>query len=154
MTINAILEKRLSVIIVCVFVFACVMAGQVAEAQKKEKWVKSKTGLSSLIQLGKDRGAMEKEFSIETKAYNSLKKAIDRGELKEGMTAKDVSRKFGAPVIEFPGNKGDTAEWVYKPGTENFLDGTDKISLIFDDSGNLMEWKSVKKKEKPTEEKK
>ena len=143
-------KKRLLLVSVCILAGSC-LVGQSAEA--KEKWVKSKTGLSSLIQLGKDRAAMEKEYSSETKSYDALKKAVDRGDLKEGMAAKDVRRKFGEPVVEFSDKKTDTAKWVYKPGTENFLDGADKIYLIFDANNSLVEWKSVKKKEKPEEEK-
>jgi hypothetical protein len=152
MTMYAILKKRWPLVVVCVFVGSCLMAVRAAEA--KEKWVKSKTGLSSLIQLGKDRATMEKEYSKETKSYDAIKKAVDRGDLKEGMAAKDVRRKFGAPVVEFPDSKTDTTRWVYKPGTENFLDGADKVYLIFDANDSLVEWKSVKKKEKPEEKKK
>ena len=111
--------------------------------EKKVKWVKSKTGLNSLIQLSKDRKEMENEYALETRNYEKLKDAVEGEDLKKGMPAAAVERKFGEPVVTFPGEDGSTTKWVYKPGTGSFLDGIRKIYLIFDDKGSLLEWQSV-----------
>ncbi|MFC1548883.1 hypothetical protein ACFL5E_02880 [Candidatus Omnitrophota bacterium] len=134
-------------IMTCFFIFACVFASP-GIAKKKERWVKSKTGLKSLMQVANDRKAMEKQFSKETKSYDSIKKAIDSNELKEGMSARNIARRYGSPPISFPRDDGSGTKWVYKSGTQNFLDGADKVYLVFDESENLIEWSEVKRKVK------
>ncbi len=113
--------------------------------EKKVKWVKTKTGLNSLIQLSKDRNTMEKEYAQETRNYEKLRDAVEGEYLKEGMPVAAVERKFGKPVVAFPGEGGGTTNRVYKPGDESFLDGGKKIYLIFDDNGSLVKWQNIDK---------
>ncbi|MBD3426244.1 MAG: hypothetical protein GF409_03315 [Candidatus Omnitrophica bacterium] len=132
----------------CVLSFLLVCLFFSVQAEARQRWVKSKTGLGTLIQLGKDRAEMEKNFTEETSSYESLKKAIDEGDLEKGTSAKRIRGRYGEPVVTFSLASGEGSQWVYKPGTQNFLDGADKVYLEFDKEGNLQDWKSVKRKEK------
>ncbi|MDP8299022.1 MAG: hypothetical protein P9L88_03885 [Candidatus Tantalella remota] len=149
--------RQLAIVFAGVFVLA-VCAGDAVcaeKAKKKVKWVKSKTGLKSLIMLSKDRGDMVQSYKKETERHRKLKKAIDHHELKVGEHASKILKKYGPPVITYKEEGGTREKWAYKPGKETFLN-TEKVYLIFDENETLLEWDVIplkEKAEKPSEEK-
>jgi hypothetical protein len=150
--------RRLTMVLAGALILA-VCAGDAVCAEKtpkkKVKWVKSKTGLSSLITLSKDRGDMVQSYKEETERHRKLKKAIDHKELKEGEHASKILKLYGPPVITLKEEGGTREKWAYKTGKETFLNA-DKIYLIFNVDEILQEWEVVPAKEKadkPSEEK-
>ena len=92
-------------------------------------------GLSTLMAAGKSQDEAELELQRETKAYNSVKSAIEKGQIKKGDSQKKVQARYGDPVIIVP-DKDYAEKWVYKPGHATFFDSA-KIYLIFDSEGSL-----------------
>ena len=138
---NHVYVKRTAIVVfllvVCVF-----FEGEADAAKKKKddvKWVKSKTGISSLMTLSKDRGSMIKELNEETENYDKVKGAFDDGRFKKGQSVDEIKKKYGDPVVEMTEQDGVTVRWVYKPSEAVFFTGP-KISLFFDAEGNLIEW--------------
>ncbi|MEA3489840.1 MAG: hypothetical protein U9R44_05845 [Candidatus Omnitrophota bacterium] len=119
--------------------------------RKKVKWVKSKTGLKSLMTLSKDRGGMIKEYKDETKVHGKIKRAIDRHELKEGEDAARIVKKYGEPVIVLAEEDSGLSRWVYKPGMESYFGG-EKAYLFFDKNEKLLRWEVVAKKEEDNQD--
>jgi hypothetical protein len=109
---------------------------------KKIKWVKSKTGLKSLMTLSKDTGKMESELKEETKSYESVKKAMDEGLLEKGMASSEVSSKYGEPVLVISDQDGKLTRWVYKPSQATYFSGP-KVYLFFDPDDGLQKWETV-----------
>jgi hypothetical protein len=146
------MKKVFQIIILSVFIAAVIVPGDVSAATgtkpEKVKWVKSKTGIKSLMSLSSDRGDMIKEYNDETKNYENIKAAIDQGELKEGMEGAKIARQYGLPVILLEDPDSDDTRWVYKPGDVSFLDAGEKAYLTFDANQTLISWKLVEKKKK------
>lgn len=109
---------------------------------KKIKWVKSKTALSSLMTLSKDREAMLADYKQETKNYRSLKTAADQGLLTKGMRAEDVREKYGDAVVIIPDDEKEMTIWVYKNSAYSFFSGQ-KFYLFFNNIGELTSWGSA-----------
>ena len=113
-----------------------------AEGRQKEgkvRWVRSRTGVSSLMAMSKDRGVMVRDLKSETKNYNNMAKALEEGRLTQGQKAEDIMKRYGKPVVELPYREGDLTRWVYKPYETTFFEGP-KISLFFDAQGGLTRW--------------
>ena len=92
-------------------------------------------GLATLIAVGESQAAAEIEYRRETKSYNAVKKAIEKGRIKKGDTQKKIQALYGKPVIVVPGREY-AEQWVYKPGHATFFNSA-KIYLIFDSEGSL-----------------
>lgn len=120
-------------------------AEEESKSGKKVKWVKSKTGIKSLMTFAKDREAMIREYEGETSNYDKIKNAIDKEHLEVGEEAKDIAKKYGDPIVIIPESGGDIERWVYKPGNDSFFKG-EKIYLFFDQSQRLMDWDQIDKK--------
>jgi len=105
-------------------------------------------GLQTLIQVGKDQAEMSKVLDGETKNFENVKRAIDRGALKPGTSKSSVRQEYGAPVVEFPKEANSKETWVYKPASSSFFEGI-KIYLMFDNNGNLEETKIVNPEKQP-----
>lgn len=123
-----------------VFVFLTTGCAEARQKEGKARWVRSKTGLSSLMSLSKDRGAMVRELNDETKNYDNVVSALNDGVLKEGQKAQDIIKKYGEPVVRLPYRNGELTRWVYKPYQETFFQGA-KVSLFFDTRGDLVRWR-------------
>ncbi|MBL7157869.1 MAG: hypothetical protein ISS92_06925 [Candidatus Omnitrophica bacterium] len=91
--------------------------------------------LFELMAVGESQKAMEKELAKETKAYKTIKKAIEKGLIKKGESADEIRRRYGAPVITLS-DEQYAEKWVYKPGYASYFDGI-KIYLFFDSDKTL-----------------
>ncbi len=121
---------------VCVVIPADVSAA--AKKEKKIKWVKSPTGVASLMTLSKDREDMVREYKRETARYEFLKKSIDEGRISKGMDAASVKKDFGEAVVVVPGEKEGTERWVYKSSSATYFKGP-RIYLSFSEE-KLSDW--------------
>ncbi len=95
--------------------------------------------LGALIQVGKSMDAIQRDYDRDTATYGRIKTAIDKGEIKEGLTQATVL-KFGGPVVIVTETIGKRQVWVYRPGTTDLLKKP-KIRLFFDENGTLDEIK-------------
>ncbi len=106
-------------------------------------------GLKELMKVGKEQERIAKALKQETKNYNRAKEAILSGKLKEGMTASDVRKKCGEPILDsiFDRQRG-AYKWLYMPETSTHFKG-EKLYLYIDKEDKLVGWKLV---EPPPEE--
>lgn len=92
-------------------------------------------GLDGLIQAGESQARIQKALDEETRTFESIKNAVETGEIKKGLSQKFILKRYGAPVITLPDKKYQE-KWVYKPGYATWFDGV-KIYLFFDSEENL-----------------
>ena len=119
-----------SVLVLVLFSFSAVSpAEEDTTSQKKVKWVKSKTGIKSLMVLSKDMGQMKKELTEETRNYQNILKAADGDLLKEGERSFEIEKKYGEPVLVLDEPQYNRTRWVYKPGTSSYFEG-EKVYLL------------------------
>ena len=95
-------------------------------------------GLDALIEVGKSQAEIAKAYSEETKAYESVKRAIGGGAIVKGANKKSVFDKCGEPVVMVGDYGTDREKWIYKPATSDFSKGP-RISLFFTKDGVLDE---------------
>ncbi len=95
-------------------------------------------GLDSLIEVGRSQGEIAKAYAEETRTYENVKRAIQNGAIKKGMTAKAVLDKYYEPVVVVGEYGTDRKKWIYKPQTSDFFEGP-RISLFFTKDGVLDE---------------
>jgi hypothetical protein len=97
-------------------------------------------GLSSLIEVAKSQGEIQKEYAEETRAYEAVKRAVENGALKKGAAKETVMKSYGDPVVMLPVSVSEKRErWLYKPASSDFLGAGPKINLYFDGNGALDE---------------
>jgi len=118
-----------------------------ARADKKVKWVKSPTGVSSLMTLSKDMGKMKRQLKKETRDYDDIKEAIVGLDLKKGEASDDIERRYGSPAITLREADGGGVKWVYKPASSSYFEG-EKAYLFFDGEGRLVKWEIVEQDNK------
>lgn len=97
-------------------------------------------GLDALVEVGRSQGEIAKTLNQETKNFENVRRALEKGILKNGMPSDAIRKLYGDPVIEF--KEGAKVKWVYKAAESSFSDGL-KIYLIFDGDGSLEEAKTV-----------
>jgi len=136
--------KRIQILLIILFLVTSFSSVCLAK-EKKEKYVKIKGSLGTMIKLSEDRNKMVKEYNEETKAYDRIKRAIEDNELVISTSSGDISKKYGDPTIILNNEPDGLIKWVYKVGVETFFD-SDKVYLTFDESENLIDWSIVYKK--------
>jgi len=97
-------------------------------------------GLGTLIELGKSQAEMQKQYARETRAFESVKKAIESGAIKNGMDKNSVLAKYGEPVVIVDDPDGKREDWIYKPAESSFFKGI-RATLFFTAEGVLDEAK-------------
>jgi hypothetical protein len=133
------LKRPAAVIALLVVVLLTNSRAEARQKDEKVKWVRSKTGLNSLMTLSKDRGVMVRDLEGETKNYDKIARALEDDKLTQGQKAEDIIKRYGEPVVGLPYRSGELTRWVYKPYEATFFEGP-KISLFFDDQGDLIRW--------------
>lgn len=93
-------------------------------------------GLSTLIEVGRSMGDIAKEREAEIRSFEAVKRAIQNGSLKKGLSKDSVRRQYGEPVIELEESGGAKVKWVYKHADSSFFEGN-KAYLVFDSNGCL-----------------
>ena len=102
--------------------------------------VSAHAGLKQLMELGRNQAAIAKALNKETKSYIKVKKAILSEKLKEGMSAKDIRKKYGEPVIDIYDEKRNVDKWLYMPAASTHFEG-EKLYLFMDAENKLVGWK-------------
>jgi hypothetical protein len=95
-------------------------------------------GIGSLIEVGKSMDAANKELAEETARFNSVKRAIESGVLKKGLSRQAVLSQYGEPVVMNEDTSTKRERWIYKPSSSSFFEGA-KIYLFFDADALLAE---------------
>ena len=131
------MNSKISVFIIVLLFFQGCFGGSPASAKtetsghKKIKYVKSKHGLGTLMKISGDRGKMIRELNKDTKCFEKISKAIKDSNIKVGVAAKDIRKKYGDPVVVVQEDSSESStRWVYKPGTGSFFEGK-KACLVF-----------------------
>ena len=78
-------------------------------------------GLDSLIEVARSQGEIAKAYSEETRAYESIKRAIDNGAIVKGADKKSISDRYGEPVVVVGDYGTDREKWIYTPQTSDFF---------------------------------
>ena len=91
--------------------------------------------LSTLIAIGESQESMQKALDKETKVYNSIKRALEKGKIKKGDSGDKIRKRYGEPVVILA-DKNYAEKWVYKPGYADWFNGV-KIYLFFNDEKEL-----------------
>lgn len=100
--------------------------------------------ISTLLDVAKSQSQAQKQLNAETIHFNNLKKAIDEGRIKSGMSERHIQRIIGKPMLIQNENNGQ--RWVYKPAEATFFDNN-KIYLYFDKNKLLTKYKIFKPEE-------
>ena len=95
-------------------------------------------GIDSLIEVGKSMADINKAMDEETETFDRVKKAVDSGAVKKGISKSEIRSRYGEPVIESDDSATGREKWVYKPAASTFFKGV-RIDLLFDDKGALDE---------------
>ncbi len=135
-------KNKAAVFIAGLFFAGCILGGASGLKADEVEYEKFKGGLGSLIAFGRTRAEMVRQYNAETKSYNSIKKAVDSGQLREGDAASTVKRRYGDPVITLTDDRDSTTKWIYKPAEASFS-SNQKIYLTFDENDKLVEWISL-----------
>ena len=79
-------------------------------------------------------------YTQETKAFERVKEAIDKGAIKKGQSKKEIESRYGDPVVSIPEYGTGREKWIYKPAKSSFFSGV-KACLYFDKDNNIDEIK-------------
>ena len=93
------------------------------------------TGIGELLHVSGEQKLFQKELNKETKSYNAIKDAIEKGKIKKGDSQESIEKRFGTPIIKMEDTKY-AEKWAYKPGDSSWSDGV-KIYLYFNEENAL-----------------
>ncbi|MFA6320464.1 MAG: hypothetical protein WCY36_01240 [Candidatus Omnitrophota bacterium] len=99
-------------------------------------------GLRELRQIASAQDDAQSTYKEETRAFERVKAAIDRGDIKKGQAKKDIRSLYGEPVVNTRDIDTRRDKWIYKPAKSSFFSGT-KAYLYFDRDDKLDEIKIV-----------
>ena len=95
-------------------------------------------GIGALQEVGRSMADINAALESQTKVFNRVKSAVDRGEIGKGMPKEEINRKYGEPVIANDDSATGRDKWVYMPASSTFFKGI-RIYLYFDSQGKLDE---------------
>ena len=98
--------------------------------------------LKTLMRIGKNQKEMAKALKNETANYNSVKEAILKEKLQEGMDGDQVRSKYGDPVIDIFDKRRNVNKWLYMPQTSSHFEG-EKLYLYIDEGNKLVGWQII-----------
>ncbi len=98
--------------------------------------------IKTLMEIGASQAEIAKSLQRETKSYDAIKKAINSGDIKEGMAANTIRGKYGDPVIEASDKDRDLAKWLYMPASSGHFSG-EKLYIYMDSDNKVKDWKIV-----------
>lgn len=99
-------------------------------------------GLGQLMDIAKAQADAQKTYAQETKAFERVKDAIDRGDIKKGQSKEEISSRYGDPVVAISEYGTGREKWIYKPAKSSCFSGV-KIYLYFGKDDKLNEIKIV-----------
>ncbi|MBU4377176.1 MAG: hypothetical protein KKD29_06880 [Candidatus Omnitrophica bacterium] len=98
--------------------------------------------MKKLMEVGASQTEIAKSLRQETKSYDAVKKAINSGAIKEGMTADTIRKKYGGPIIEVYDKKRDITKWLYMPASSNHFGG-EKLYIHIDSDNKVKGWELI-----------
>ena len=99
-------------------------------------------GLGELMSIARAQKDAQKAYSDETKAFEKVKSAVDKGSIKKGDPKKSIGDRYGEPVVSIIDSNTKREKWIYKPASSSFFAGV-KVYLYFDKDDKLDEVKIV-----------
>ena len=97
-------------------------------------------GLGELMDIASAQKDAQRTYADETRAFERVKAAIDRGDIKKGVTKKEFKDRYGEPVVNIVDSNTGREKWIYKPAKSSFFSGI-KAYLYFDRDNKLDEIK-------------
>ena len=95
--------------------------------------------IGTLRALGKDQDEQKEVLDQDTKNFERLKKALLASKLHAGMSAAEVRKVAGEPIVRHGGSAESPAQWSYKRGDGDWFKD-EVIHLYFDPEGRLLRW--------------
>ncbi len=99
-------------------------------------------GLGELRDVACAQADAQNTYKEETRAFERVKAAIDKGDIKKGINKKDFKSRYGEPVVNMVDSDTGRRKWIYKPAKSSFFSGI-KAYLYFDKDNKLDEIKIV-----------
>lgn len=99
-------------------------------------------GLGELMDIARSQKDAQATYAQETRDFERVKEAIDKGAIKKGQSKKEIQNRYGEPVVSIPEYGTGREKWIYKPAKSSFFSGV-KAYLYFDKDNNLDEIKIV-----------
>lgn len=99
-------------------------------------------GIGQLSAIAASQADAQKEYQEETKAFERVKAAIDKGEIRKGQAKEEIKKLYGEPVVNTRESETRRDKWIYKPAQSSFFEGI-KVYLYFDKNDRLDEIKIV-----------
>lgn len=99
-------------------------------------------GLGQLMEISRAQKDAQRAYVNETKAFERVKAAIDKGAIKKGDPKKSIGDRYGEPVVSIIDANTKREKWIYKPAKSSFFEGI-KVYLYFDKADKLDEIKIV-----------
>jgi len=95
-------------------------------------------GLGTLIEVGRAQADIQAAYEEETRAFERVSNAVERGAIKKGDLRDDILKKYGKPVVKLDNKENGREKWVYKPAKSTFFKGI-RISIFFNSGGAVDE---------------
>lgn len=99
-------------------------------------------GLGELRAIAAAQTDAQNTYKEETRAFERVKAAIGRGDIKKGMEKKEFKNRYGEPVVNTVDSETGREKWIYKPAKSSFFEGV-KVYIYFDRDNKLDEIKVV-----------
>ena len=99
-------------------------------------------GLGELMDIARAQKDAQATYERETRAFERVKEAIDKGTIKKGQSKKEIENRYGDPVVNIPEYGTGREKWIYKPAKSSFFEGV-KAYIYFDKENNIDEIKIV-----------
>ena len=99
-------------------------------------------GLGELMDIARAQKDAQATYTEETRAFERVKEAIDKGAIKKGQSKEEIKNRYGDPVVSIPEYGTGREKWIYKPAKSSFFAGL-KAYIYFDKDNNVDETKIV-----------
>ena len=97
-------------------------------------------GIGGLMSIARAQKDAQNTYEKETRTFERVKAAIDKGEIKKGQAKKEITSRYGEPVVNTVESETLRDKWIYKPAKSSYFEGI-KVYLYFDRDNKLDEIK-------------
>lgn len=97
-------------------------------------------GLGQLMGIARAQKDAQATYAKETRTFDRVKAAVDKGEIKKAQTKKEIASRYGEPVVNITESGTGRDKWIYKPAKSSFFEGV-RVYLYFDKDDKLDEIK-------------
>ena len=100
--------------------------------------------LLTLKSLSDNQVEQAKYIEAQDKKFKALLEAVENNRLDQYPNQRSFLKAFGQPIFTKKVKKENQQleQWLYRYGAK--FEGSEKVYLYFDDSGNLVSWKHIK----------